>query len=53
MLGVVVVMGAGRELGGDGREEVWGGGLHEEQPAPEAKQEHAWLGLAGSRIPGT
>lgn len=52
MLGVVV-MGAGRELGGNGREEVWGGGLHMEQSAPEAKEEHAWLGLAGLRIPGT
>lgn len=52
MLGVVV-MGAGRELGGDGSGGVWGGDLHMEQSASQSKQEHAWLGLAGRRIPGT
>lgn len=36
MLGVVV-MGAGREQDGDGSGGVWGGGLHMEQSAPEAK----------------
>lgn len=34
---VVVVMGAGRELGGDGSGGVCGGGLHLEQAASEAR----------------